>query len=130
VIVSVDPDSPVPVFEQLRSQIELLIVSGQLAPGQQLPVIRHLAADLGLARGTVAKVYEQLARQGLVTTSGRHGTRVTLSPKRDAPTHAQRAEAALQEAAANYAAVARRLDLTRDQAHEALDRALQQPAAL
>ena len=61
-IVQVDSASPVPVFEQLRAQIERLIVSGQFAPGAKLPPIRHLAADLGLARGTVNKVHDALAR--------------------------------------------------------------------
>lgn len=79
-IVKVDPSSPVPVFEQLRAQIERLIVSGQLAPGAKLPPIRHLANDLALARGTVNKVYDALARDGLVATAGRHGTVVLETP--------------------------------------------------
>ena len=80
-IVHVDPASPVPVFEQLRGQIERLVVTGILAPGAALPTIRDLATDLGLARGTVARVYDELARDGLVETRGRHGTRV-LGPGR------------------------------------------------
>ena len=75
-IVQVDPGSPVPVFEELRAQIERLIASGQLAVGDSLPPIRQPAADLGLARGTVNKVYEALARDELVETAGRNGTTV------------------------------------------------------
>ena len=57
-IVHIDTESAVPVFEQLRSQIERLIASGQLRPGSKLPPIRQLATDLNLARGTVNKVYD------------------------------------------------------------------------
>lgn len=117
-IVQVDSDSAVPVFEQLRSQIERLIASGQLAIGQRLPPIRHLAADLGLARGTVSKVYEALARDGFVQTAGRHGTVV----RRTAPTALAASD--LDASADSLALVARQMGLTPDQAHRALDRAL------
>ena len=118
VIVQVDPASPVPVFEQLRSQIERLIASGQLAVGTTLPPIRHLATDLGLARGTVNKVYDALARDGLVETAGRHGTIVR-----------RRASSALtgsdlDAAADTLALVARQLGLPPDDARRALDAAM------
>jgi len=116
-IVHVDSASPVPVFEQLRAQIARLIASGQLAAGAQLPPIRHLANDLGLARGTVNKVYDALARDGLVRTHGRHGTVVS-----DAI--AGRASSADLDAAADtLAVVARQLGLTTTQAHAAIDAA-------
>jgi len=116
-IVKVDPASPVPVFEQLRAQIERLILSGQLATGAKLPPIRHLANDLGLARGTVNKVYDALARDGLVATAGRHGT-VVLAVDRGATTHDVTA------AAEHLALVARQLDLSDAATHAALSRAL------
>jgi GntR family transcriptional regulator len=119
VIVHVDADAAVPVFEQLRSQIERLIVSGQLAAGTRLPTVRQLATDLGLARGTVNKVYEQLARDGLVATAGRHGTTVLPPADRRAP-----ASADLEAAADTLALVARQLGLDAAAAHRALDRAL------
>ncbi len=115
-IVEADPSSPVPVFEQLRAQIERLIVSGQLAPGTKLPPIRDLAADLGLARGTVNKVYDALARDGLVETAGRHGT-VVLAAR------PQRSRADLDAAAQQLVLVARQLGLEPHEVHAALDRA-------
>ncbi len=114
-IVHIDARSPVPVFEQLRSQIARLITSGQLGVGTRLPPIRHLATDLGLARGTVNKVYEALARDGLVASAGRRGTvvldgtRVTASAED------------LTSAADALAMVARQLGLDRATAHQALD---------
>jgi DNA-binding transcriptional regulator YhcF (GntR family) len=119
VIVHVDASSPVPVFEQLRSQIERLIVSGQLLPGATLPPIRHLATDLGIARGTVNKVYEQLARDGLVRTAGRHGTVVQQVTRRPGLGHSD-----LADAADALALVVRQLGLDDDAAHKALDSAL------
>jgi DNA-binding transcriptional regulator YhcF (GntR family) len=74
VIVVIDPGSRIPLGEQLRSQLERMILSGELAAGTQLPAIRHLAADLDLAPGTVAKVYEELAASGYITTARRRGT--------------------------------------------------------
>lgn len=117
-MVSVDPDSPVPVFEQLREQIERLIRAGQLRPGTHLPPIRHLATDLGLARGTVNRVYELLARDGWVRSAGRHGTIV-----QGASTPAVQTSE-LPDAADRLALIARQLGLDDDQAHTALDRAL------
>lgn len=115
-IVEVDPGSPVPVFEQLRAQIERLIASGQLAPGAKLPPIRHLAADLGLARGTVNKVYDALARDGLVETAGRHGTVVLAS-------RTTRSTADLDAAAEQLVLVARQLGVSEMDSQAAVTRA-------
>ena len=116
-IVQVDPDSPVPVFEQLRQQILRLIGSGALPPGTRLPTIRHLAGDLELARGTVQRVYDELARDGWVRTAGRHGTVVTdRVPQPD--------DDALARAADRLALVAHQLGLGPAAVHEAVDLAL------
>ncbi len=117
-IVHLDTESAVPVFEQLRSQIERLIASGQLRPGTKLPPIRQLAADLNLARGTVNKVYDALAREGLVETAGRHGTIVLDG------SHVTTSKADLAAAADTLAVVTRQLGLSGDAAHRALDEAL------
>ena len=120
-IVSVDLSSAVPVFEQLRSQIELQILAGQLPAGHQLPAIRHLAADLGLARGTVAKVYEALVRDGLVTAQGRHGTVVAQRPQKEQTQHAR---SVLAEAAHHLAVLSQQLGIPRAEVHAALDSAM------
>lgn len=117
-IVHVDTASPVPVHAQLRTQIERLIVSGSLRPGTRLPAIRDLATDLGLARGTVNKVYEALARDGLVQTAGRHGT-IVLDRPFPGP-----ATSDLDDAADALAVVARQLGVPDDATHAALDAAL------
>lgn len=114
-IVHVDGDSPVPIFEQLRTQIVRLIASGQLRPGSKLPPIRDLAADLGLARGTVNKVYDALAHDGLVQSAGRHGTIVL-----DAP-HPINTLGDLAEAAETLVLIAQQLGQSHENIRSAID---------
>ncbi len=74
--LEVDTASPVPPFEQIREQLAGAILAGALAPGERLPSIRQLAADLGLAAGTMARSYSELESAGLVVTARGRGTRV------------------------------------------------------
>ena len=61
-----------------------MVAAGTLVPGTQLPTIRQLATDLGLAKGTVNKAYDELLRAGVAVSDGRRGTRIALRP-RDRP---------------------------------------------
>jgi GntR family transcriptional regulator len=84
--ITVDVRSGVPPFEQIRTQIATFVASGLLAPGTRLPTIRALAADLGVAAGTVARAYSELETAGLVTSRRRTGTVVaerTSAPVQD-----------------------------------------------
>lgn len=74
--------SAVPPFEQLRQQLVTQIEHGELLPGTQLPTVRRLAADLGLAPNTVARTYRELEQAGIVRTAGRRGT-VVAEPSLD-----------------------------------------------
>jgi DNA-binding transcriptional regulator YhcF (GntR family) len=85
-LLSIDSTSPTPPFEQVRSQLARAISTGQLKPEDQLPTVRKLAADLGLAANTVARAYRELELAGVIETRGRNGTFVAggLSPKKEA----------------------------------------------
>lgn len=72
----VDPADPTPPYEQLRRQFVALLEAGVLEPGERLPPLRQLAADLGLAVGTVARTYRELEAAGLVRSRRGGGTRV------------------------------------------------------
>ncbi|MFD4183874.1 PLP-dependent aminotransferase family protein [Rhodococcus sp. NPDC058514] len=61
------------------------IRSGRLAPGALLPPSRTLAADLGVARNTVADAYAELVAEGWLTARRGSGTRV--APRAASPTH-------------------------------------------
>jgi DNA-binding transcriptional regulator YhcF (GntR family) len=78
--IRVDTTSPVPPYEQLRSQVRVMVASGALARGTRLPTIRQLAGDLGLAVNTVGRAYRELEAEGVIETRGRHGTVVTGAP--------------------------------------------------
>lgn len=75
----VDTADPTPPYEQLRRQLADLIRSAVLEPGGRLPPLRQLAADLGLAVGTVARAYRELESAGLVSSRRGGGTRVTAT---------------------------------------------------
>lgn len=76
----VDLSSPVPVYEQIRSQVAALVAVGALAPGDRLPASRDLARDLGIAVGTVQRAYRELEASGVVTSRRRVGTVVAEPP--------------------------------------------------
>ncbi|WP_299953360.1 GntR family transcriptional regulator [uncultured Modestobacter sp.] len=78
--IAVDVGSPIPPYEQIRSQIAGHVGSGLLTDGARLPTIRALAADLGVAPGTVARAYTELEAAGLVVSRRRVGTVVVGRP--------------------------------------------------
>lgn len=121
-LLRVDPSLPLPVYEQIRSQIARLAASGQLVAGTRLPTIRQLASDLGLAKGTIERAYVLLETDGVVVTRGRSGTFVVGRP--EPGRRAARNPVALLEAADTLAVVARQLGVTDDDALAALQQAL------
>ncbi|CCG02971.1 GntR family transcriptional regulator [Blastococcus saxobsidens] len=70
----IDVTSAVPVYEQLRTQVSALVSARRLVRGDRLPAARALAADLGIAVGTVARAYRELETGGWVTSRRRTGT--------------------------------------------------------
>jgi DNA-binding transcriptional regulator YhcF (GntR family) len=90
-LLVVDPSSATPPYEQVRSQIAAAIEEGSLSPESQLPTVRRLARELGLAVNTVARAYRELELAGLVETRGRLGTFVAGPPS---PTRQQAVQAA------------------------------------
>lgn len=100
-IIRLDSHSKIPPFEQLRAQVALQIAAGRLRPGQRLPTIRHLAAQLDLSNGTVARAYRELEYAGVIAGRGRRGTFVVDEPPNAFSVVERRTR--LADAAANYA---------------------------
>jgi GntR family transcriptional regulator / MocR family aminotransferase len=74
VLVTLDHDEPLGV--QIQDQMRAAIRDGRLAAGERLPSTRRLAGRLGVSRGTVVEVYEQLLAEGYVESTVGSGTRV------------------------------------------------------
>ena len=70
----VDPKSPLPIYRQIIDGICRGVAAGTLAPGDQLPSVRELAAQLLVNPNTVARVYRDLERDGLLETRRGTGT--------------------------------------------------------
>src|SRR6476619_6850415 len=67
-VVSVDPHDPTPIYAQLERGLRAAIVTNRLRPGDQLPTVRQLAVDLQINANTVARVYAELERAGVIET--------------------------------------------------------------
>ncbi|GAA1871236.1 GntR family transcriptional regulator [Asanoa iriomotensis] len=117
-IITVDPSQPVPPYVQIRDQIADLVSTGGLAAGTRLPTVRQLAADLGLANGTVARAYQELEAAGQLETRRGGGTRV-------APQAGGRRAAVVREHAHEFATTMRRLGVTAAEALAAVDQAFE-----
>jgi GntR family transcriptional regulator len=66
VILTVDPASETPIYQQIRDRIVEAIAVGELPSGSPLPATRQLAVDLGINFHTVNKAYDHLRQEGLL----------------------------------------------------------------
>jgi DNA-binding GntR family transcriptional regulator len=74
------PDAPLPLSQQLAALLRAQIESGERPPGSRLPTIMQLADEHGIATATVVKALRILKQEGLVTGSTGHGTFVADRP--------------------------------------------------
>ncbi len=70
----IDTDDPTPIYAQLERAIRFAIATERLRVGEQLPTVRQLAVDLKINANTVAKVYAELERAGILETQRGVGT--------------------------------------------------------
>ena len=76
----VDAKHPTPLYHQLERSIRFAIATGKLRIGDQLPTVRQLAVDLRINANTVARVYAELERAGVLETRRGVGTFVIERP--------------------------------------------------
>ncbi len=77
---SVNPQLDIPIYRQLVDAIRAEVKKGTLLPQTQLPTVQELSDTLGVARGTVKRVYDELEREGLVEKVQGRGTFVRYQP--------------------------------------------------
>lgn len=88
--LQIDVTSRVPIYRQLADQIRSAVARGRLAVGHRLPSVRDLSRQLVINPNTVAKVYTELEREGLLLTRpglgvfvAQSGTELTRKVRRE-----------------------------------------------
>jgi GntR family transcriptional regulator len=78
--IQIDPDSAVPIYLQVVHSIKQRVATGRLKPGEQLPTVRELATHLRVNPNTVARSYDLLDSDNVITTQQGRGTYVREHP--------------------------------------------------
>lgn len=84
-IVSIDQCDPTPIYAQLERGLRAAIATSRLRPGDQLPTVRQLAVDLKVNANTVARVYAELERVGVIETKRGVGSFISATPAQAHP---------------------------------------------
>src|SRR5438874_13549568 len=79
-LITIDVKDRRAIYRQVGDGIKALIATGTLPPGEALPPVRQLAADLKVNLNTIAAAYRELQREGLITV--RHGSGAVVSSRR------------------------------------------------
>lgn len=80
--IQIEPQSDVPIYEQVTRQIIEGIARGDVKPGDALPSVRNLAADLGVNMHTVNKSYHELEEKGIITIRAKSGAIICSEEER------------------------------------------------
>ena len=78
-IFTVDPRSGVPIYLQIVEQVKRSVALGVLAPGEQLPTVKQLSADLVVNPNTISRAYRELERDLVIETLPGRGSFITTN---------------------------------------------------
>ncbi|GAB4481579.1 MAG: GntR family transcriptional regulator [Anaerolineales bacterium] len=122
--LAVDFRSEQPIYLQIVEQIRQKIAAGELKPGDQLPTVRQLAAELRVNFNTVARAYRLLDEAGLISTQHGRGTYIweTPSPEKQRAIRQQ----GLQSLTRRYLAEAAQLGCSREEIVSAFQQMMDQ----
>ncbi|MCC7008953.1 MAG: GntR family transcriptional regulator [Acidobacteria bacterium] len=84
-LITLDPGDRTPIYAQLERGLRAAIATGRLRPGDQLPTVRQLAVELRINANTVARVYVDLERAGVIETRRGVGSFVAATPAQAHP---------------------------------------------
>lgn len=76
-LINLDYQSRVPIYEQIVSSIEKYVALGILKPNDLLPSIRELASNLGINPNTVKKAYDILENRNVIVSMSTKGTYIS-----------------------------------------------------
>lgn len=79
--ITVNGSTHEPIYEQIAGQIKALIINQQLKPGEALPSIRKLAAELNISVITTKRAYDELEKEGFIETIAGKGCFVSKDNK-------------------------------------------------
>jgi GntR family transcriptional regulator len=117
-VITIDSRDPRPIYAQIEHALRAAIAAGRLRAGDRLPTVRELAVDLRVNANTVARVYSDLERAGVLETRRGVGSFVAANPER--ARSAERKTRELQTFATRVLADASRHGFTLDEVLKAL----------
>lgn len=117
-LVIISQADPRPLYLQVKEQLLHRIAVGDLKPGEEIPSIRQLAADIRVSVITIKRAYLELELEGVIQTRQGRGSFVAENVGLDARLKEQELDQHLQAATA----VATLLDLTEEELIERLRR--------
>ena len=111
--IKLDFRAGLPIYLQIVQQVSSLVAGGMLKPGDQLPTVRQLAAELRVNFNTVARAYRMLDEARLISTQQGRGTYIleALPPE----VQQQLRHEALDSITRRYIMETRRLGFTTDE---------------
>lgn len=72
--LNIDPRSNIPVYQQIVDAIKSAAARGIYNPGDRIPTVREMAAQLTINPNTIAKAYQKLEQEGVIVTMRSRGT--------------------------------------------------------
>jgi GntR family transcriptional regulator len=111
--------SHIPIYVQLVERVKQLIATGALQPGDQLPTVRQLAAELRVNFNTVARAYRLLDESGVISTQQGRGTYVLEAPPPEDALHLR--QSALEGIGRQFLQEAHRMGFEADEVQSKLE---------
>lgn len=118
-VITIDSRDARPIYAQIEHGLRAAIAAGRLRAGDRLPTVRELAVDIRVNANTVARVYSDLERAGVLETRRGVGSFVAANPERARP--AERRKRDLSAFATRVLADADRQGFTIDDVLAALE---------
>ena len=79
-MIHLNSRDPRPIYEQIMDNLRRLIISGGVAPGDRLPSVREMAAQLAINPNTIQRAYRQLEMEGWIASVPGKGSFVCAIP--------------------------------------------------